>query len=139
MDPDQEWDQGQNMILDLVPDLVFQWGQMVHFLVTCLDPLMVICQDHQGHHRERTSISTLILDLHLVEEECQKAQVLCEDLTWLLQDPICQGPVCLHPIQVQCVQKVLSHQALEEETLVLEDHLLEVPEDPYQNKDPDLE
>lgn len=74
-----------------------------------------------------------------MEEECQKAQVLCEDLTWLLQDPICQGPVCLHPIQVQCVQKVLSHQALEEETLVLEDHLLEVPEDPFQNKDPDLE
>ena len=32
--------------------------------------IFIVC--FQGHHREKTFISTLILDLHLVEEECQK-------------------------------------------------------------------
>lgn len=40
--------------------------------------IFIVC--FQGHHRERTFISTLILDLHLVEEECQK--VVNVLITW---------------------------------------------------------
>ena len=63
-----------NVTQDLVED---HWSLRYYFNLSLrlysnqtLPPIYIVC--FQGHHRERTSISTLILDLHLVEEECQK-------------------------------------------------------------------
>lgn len=72
-----------NVTQDLVED---QWSLRYYYNLSLrlnsnknLPVIFIVC--FQGHHRERTSISTLILDLHLVEEECQK--VVNVFITWL--------------------------------------------------------
>lgn len=67
-----------NITQDLSQDLVEDnWSLRSYYNLSLrlnsyqnLPLIFIVC--FQGHHRERTSISTLILDLHLVEEECQK-------------------------------------------------------------------
>ena len=67
-----------NITQDLSQDLVEDnWSLRYYYNLSLrlnsyqkLPLIFIVC--FQGHHRERTSISTLILDLHLVEEECQK-------------------------------------------------------------------